>query len=356
MKLNFIIHNKFSDELELLWKKILETSDHTFFQTFMINKIWSGKIGKNLKNSELKIITFFYGKKIIAIAPLILYKNPFQLNELVFLGHHLFDYLMIINDKENNNEHFKFIFHTIKNLNKVDIINFSNVPQFHQTGINHYKNYLNYYTKNNVYMSKLPVNKDQYFSKLKTSLRGDIRRQIRKLSNQGKISYNLIKKQDYFNFLKNLIYFKKLRYKKTNVKDTLNKDYIDFFYDLIKIYDTDYFHCSSLDVDDISISFHLGFRYQKKYYYYMPSFNQLGWGKFSPSRLHLLEIIYENIESNLDYVDFTIGDEGYKKYFTNTREFVYNFRHGPTLRGKFYIIIFQFLKNIKKYFTDLRSK
>ena len=350
------IYNEFNNDLKDLWDSLINKSEHTFYQTYEINSHWYKTIGSKLSGSKLKIFVFYKNSNIVSIAPLIIRLNSTYINELNFLGYKLFDYLMII--RINNDINLdKFMFNQFKQLKGVDIIKLSNIPQFFTNFNNDYSSHINYNSKNKVLMSELPEKYELYFSNLKTSLRGDIRRQKKKIFNEGKISYDIINHDNHDHFIDNLVFYKKKRYNKTGVKDIFksNENYLIFLKKLKDSVICDNIHCSTLSIDNSPISFHIGFTYNNKYYYYMPSFCEDKWGKFSPSRLHLLEIINDCIDKKIPLFDFTIGDENYKKYFTNKVSYINNYRISLSFIGLLYFLVFDFLKKIKSKLYNFKN-
>lgn len=341
------IHNFFNTNLENNWNYLIDNSiHHTFYQNYEINKIWFNTIGSKLKNHKLLIFEFYLKDQIIAIAPLIRLENKI-LNKIVFIGSGLFDYQNII-FTEHNNQLFDFIFKTINSSKNVDLISLTNVPDFINPKDFIYTKYLKLNSSNNVSMAILPSSYETYFDSLKTSVRGDCRRQTRKISELGKLKYNTVLKNNQ-DFLEKLIFFKRKRYADTLVRDIFeNENYLNFFKELVNSKIKNFVHCSTLSLDNNPISFHLGFHYNKKYYYYFPSFDQDNWGKFSPSRLHLLKIIEESIYKNTKEFDFTIGNENYKKYFINYNSKINNYLLAVSFKGKLFELINPILIMIKE--------
>lgn len=158
------------------------------------------------------------------------------------------------------------------------------------------------------------------FAFLKTSLRGDIRRQIRRLNEIGELSF--------------------VRY--TNRKDITSSTFTDFLNQHSKrwpnSYKAPYFHenllkkgletglvdFSVLKCGDKEIAWHLGFKYDKKYYYYMPAGN-VDFAQFSPVKVHLFFLIKDAIEQGFDLFDHLRGDENYKAGWSNTSQNVHIF-------------------------------
>ena len=62
------------------------------------------------------------------------------------------------------------------------------------------------------------------------------------------------------------------------------------------------------------LSTHWGAIYKKRFYYLMPSY-AVEWGRYSPGRLLLVNLIEWSIQNGLKVFDFTVGSEDYKKIY-----------------------------------------
>ena len=351
---SYKVYKCFNDELESLWNDLLNKSNHTVYQTFGINKIWYNTIGRRSKNIDLSIFVFFDSARIVAIAPMLI-KTKFKfISQLNFLGEGIFDYQMIVNENNIKNNLNDFIFNSIKSNSKIDLIFMSNVPGFLKENSIDYKLHMKLNRVNKILMLELPDSYEIFFDKLKSSIRGDSKRQIKKIKKFGDSKYKIINQDDKF-FIDKLISFKRIRYKNTNVYDIFNiPGYFDFFQDMFKSKNFKFTHCSTLNIGNEPISFHLGFVYQNKYYYYFPSFNQEKWGKYSPSRLHMLNLIEEAISNKINVFDFTIGNEKYKKYFANMSSETYNYELGVSVLGKLYLVTLKLLNVFKTVFFKIK--
>ena len=141
----------------------------------------------------------------------------------------------------------------------------------------------------------------------KTKLRGDIRRQLRRLNEIGN-----------------------LRYIEYDSADTLPESLFEKFMEAHKLkwpqaYKAPHFHkllvstrnlngpihFSAILLNDTPIAWHLGFEFQNIYYYYMPAGNP-DYQKYSPVKIHLYFLIVRAINKNYKVYDHLRGDEAYK--------------------------------------------
>ncbi len=155
----------------------------------------------------------------------------------------------------------------------------------------------------------------EFLQSLNTKLRGDIRRQIRRLQLLGNlhlITYKdpLLLEQSFTGFMERHTHRWSKAYKAP-----------DFHHNLIyRGLPNGPVHFSELKVGEQTLSWHLGFLYNRCYYYYMPAINQ-EWQNYSPGKIHLFKLIEDAIEKGTDLFDFLRGEEKYKTGWSgNTQE------------------------------------
>lgn len=74
---------------------------------------------------------------------------------------------------------------------------------------------------------------------------------------------------------------------------------------------------SVVTFDDRPLAFHFGFDYDRRYYWYKPSFD-IGHRQHSPGNLLLRFLLQRALERNCREFDFTIGNEEFKRRYSNT--------------------------------------
>ena len=151
---------------------------------------------------------------------------------------------------------------------------------------------------------------------LKTSLRGDIRRQIRRLQELGDFSFHTYKNMEevestFDAFMKAHINrwpnaYKAPGFHRTLLQQGLGKEV----------------HFSSLNVNGFPIAWHLGFKYNGVYYYYMPC-GDPEYLKFSPVKVHLFMLIVEAIKNGCKVYDHLRGEENYKQGWSDSTDYVW---------------------------------
>jgi CelD/BcsL family acetyltransferase involved in cellulose biosynthesis len=152
---------------------------------------------------------------------------------------------------------------------------------------------------------------------LKTSLRGDIRRQIRRLEELGELhfheytSWGEIPSVTFTEFMRQHVLRWPNAYKAPHFHENLLKEGLS----------SGLVHFSVLLVGDVEIAWHLGFSYRNRFYYYMPAGNQ-DYFKFSPTKIHLYFLVRRAVERGYAVFDHLRGEENYKSGWSNDAQYV----------------------------------
>lgn len=160
-------------------------------------------------------------------------------------------------------------------------------------------------------------NESDLMSFFKTSLRGDIRRQIRRLKEIGELefkeysSWEEIPPTTFNEFMAQHSRRWPKAYKAPHFHENLLK------YGL----KSGIVHFSTLSVGGKEIAWHLGFSYRKRYYYYMPAGNQ-EYFKYSPTKIHLFYLVRRAVEQGYEIYDHLRGEENYKSGWSNGSQYV----------------------------------
>lgn len=153
-----------------------------------------------------------------------------------------------------------------------------------------------------------------------TSLRGDIRRQIRRLNEIGELKYNEYSSWDeiptgvFSEFMRQHTDRWPSAYKAPHFHENLLKNGLK----------AGIVHFSTLSIDNMEIAWHLGFSFEGRYYYYMPAGNK-NFSKYSPTKIHLYYLVRRAIEQNYRIYDHLRGDETYKSGWSNKCQHVNSF-------------------------------
>lgn len=151
----------------------------------------------------------------------------------------------------------------------------------------------------------------------RTSLRGDIRRQMRRLEEIGPLSFKEysshedIAPETFREFMRQHSLRWPKAYKAPHFHERLLKEGLG----------DGTVHFSTLSVGSTEIAWHLGFSFQGRYYYYMPAGNQ-DFLKFSPTKIHLFYLVRRTVEQGYAVYDHLRGEENYKSGWSNASHHV----------------------------------
>lgn len=154
----------------------------------------------------------------------------------------------------------------------------------------------------------------------KSSHRGDIRRQKRRLAEKGELSLEVLSDVERAKgYLGEFIEIYDQRWKSAGQKSIFDREGVRAFYEkLIEKMAGSYLHFSLLKVGEEVISYHFGFQFDGWIYWYKPTY-KLEYEKLSPSKVHLSLLAQEGIEDGLTGIDLLSGDEPYKAQWANER-------------------------------------
>ena len=92
-------------------------------------------------------------------------------------------------------------------------------------------------------------------------------------------------------------------------------------------------HVSRLDIGDTFAAVNLGLMFRNRYYHVLASYDGGEVSKFGPGAAHLHELLHHAIEHKCNVFDFTIGDERYKRDWSDTQIKLFDHVAAVTLRG-----------------------
>ncbi len=242
-------------------------------------------------------------------------KNMFQ-RVIVPLGYSDFDYHNML---FTNNEHvgfddkLNFFSLCIEHLKHLDF------DRIHIDGIKDISNFSQFNWKVEDACPYLQLDKIQtegdLLSFFKSSLRGDLRRQMRRLEKIGTLSLC-----EYTSWKEVEPTFQ--LFIDAHIKRWPNAYKAPHFHEnLLKAGLGNVVHFSSLNIDSIPIAWHLGFEYQGCYYYYMPAGNA-DFLRYSPVKVHLFYLMRRAVEKGYNKYDHLRGEENYKDGWSNGLDYV----------------------------------
>jgi CelD/BcsL family acetyltransferase involved in cellulose biosynthesis len=348
---NILYYENLSDA-EDVWRKFEKEVNCLPFQTYDWLNIWQSKIGiRESITPVIVVITDNFGT-IEAIYPFGLKKVGF-LKILVWLGGRLSDYCTAIISTEKFSKYsancvtiarkvsYKYKCNAVM-LNKIPAEIFGRVNPILNT-----KFYKELFQSHHLTLSDSVevLIKDRFSSKA----RYNFRRSEKILRDEYGYHFKIADDNDSRKHMTNeMIRFKSDRYQQTGVTDIFKKSYYHEFYHAINKVMSNNVHVSSLTTNTETIAVHWGLESNNILFYLMPAFNIKEYSRFSPGSLLTIELIKFCQNSKIKTLDFTIGDEEYKKLWCSNDSNMYFFRHGYTACGIIYVWFFDVIHWLKK--------
>lgn len=306
-----------SDDFLEQWSDLLEQSQssHVFFHPSMV-KAWVDSY-RPLRDIRPLFVIARHSSGMTVFLPLVLWKRNWKnafLREVIPVGYSDFDYHdpIVAGAKEFFAPDY-FWTNLLEELNLLglsyDVVNITGIRTgLAGTGLNwHEDEVCPYYDISGF------ATPEAFLPTLKKSLRGDLRRQLRRLQEQGELTYHVYSPNDLAESLAILPRFLALHSKRwPNAYKAAH-----FHEKLLRLgLQKGIVHFSELRLDGKPISWHLGFVDRGRFYYYLPAID-LAFSEFSPGKVHLLKCVEEAIRLELSVYDHLRGEERYKSEWAN---------------------------------------
>jgi CelD/BcsL family acetyltransferase involved in cellulose biosynthesis len=108
-------------------------------------------------------------------------------------------------------------------------------------------------------------------------------------------------------------------------------------------------HVTRLDVGETAASINLGLVHRGRYYHLLASYDGGETSRFGPGAAHLHDLMQYAIERNCSVFDFTIGDHGYKRDWSDTVLVLYDHVAAATLRGALVALPLTAAQHLKRW-------
>ena len=316
--MNILMFNTFQDIEKESWNELVSQNNvNTIFQTYEWNKAWWEIYGEG---SSLFIVCVKDDNKFIGIAPLVIYRGKVK-RFLKFIGHGRSDYLDFIYLR-GKGKILDLIFEFIKNKSdEWDEIVLDRIPDYSPTSrsigeICHAKGIfcLKYNTRPYVVLN---ITDDSGFT-YKVQNKKSLIRHRNYFIKQGE--YKVYHLTDRNEIMKHMEYFIKQHIERWGATRTpslfTDQKNCNFYKKLLNMADAKWIVFTVVESKELPIAYHFGFAYNNKFIWYKPSFD-ISLFKRSPGEVLLKELLDFAVMNNYHELDFTIGDEAFKRRFAN---------------------------------------
>ena len=349
-------------EIEQEWKTFTREADCTAFQTIGWLATWQRHIG-NLRGTIPAIVLGRGGEgRLLFILPLAIEPRGL-IRRLTWLGSELCDYnAPLIRAGFADHlpaEGFAPLWRRITDLLRAspqfrfDVIDLPKMPE----SIGGQKNpFLDLPTLTNpsgAYVAILDGDWERFYTaKRSSATRKKERKQLKHLAEYGEIRFVDVQEQtEIARTLETLIGQKERAFARMGVDNFLAwPGYGEFFRDVATDPATrDLIHVSRLDVGSGVAAANLGLRFRGCYYLILSSYHDGDLARFGPGRAHLHELLRYAIDCGFRRFDFTIGDEPYKRDWSDLELKLHDHLAAVTLRGRIVVAITAALRRTKRF-------
>ena len=350
--LALIVYTRYEEELELKWKILENSNDFYIFQRYSWNKYWSD-IFSEIYSIHIHVLQ--RNDVPVAIFPFCINKKGI-VRILQFIGGDQSDYLTpVLPNKFNLSlDTFKLILIPLKD--KYDLILFEKIPDYIKNIKNSFVNCLNAELSDYSFGINLPETYLEFQNSLKSKFRNDNKRNLKRLYELGSIEFEKIQldldnKKLFVNLLKTSLEQKTRRIRNYLGSSFLEQEAVQEFYKKsYLLIDDEYkldFTLLTLN-NEIILATHWGFYDKDRFYYIFPTMEGKDWYKYSCGKVLLNYLIEYSISENKKYFDLTMGDEKYKKDWSNHQMSLFSFRKARTFKGFIYVYLYMIFEYVKK--------
>ena len=356
MNFEIKIYHACDKSLEVIWKNFEKESTNYCFQSYDWFENWVNNYRVNNNNFLLCITVVKYKSKVICIFPFEIEKK-FKFKILKWAGDKHADYCSPLIRKDFIFDKVTFINiyeKVLKMIKNIDVIYLIKQPEYIHEIKNPFIEFLNNFVDSKTYNILLPKKWEYYKTQiLKKEFHLQNLRKKKSLKKFGNLKFKIYNnRNEKTSILNELFAQKNIRLSSKGIEDILKSKDLEFYKKFEqKSFDNIKTHLSSLIFNDELIVIHWGIIYKKRFYYLLPSMKENQLNKYSPGRLLISLLIRWSISKKLEVFDFTLGDENYKKSWSNKNSYLSNYVESKSLKGfsLFLLIKFKlFLKQIDK--------
>lgn len=337
-------HVEFFDELGTCrnyWEDLQRRRAPQPFQSYDWVKAWYETIG-SAEGADIAIAVVFGRERI----PIALY--PFSVRYRLFWriltwsGGRVSDYGGGVFDLEYADElpKFSLVARRAAEHFHCDAAIFSNVPELYFGSRNPVLHSDFRPERHRSHRMTVPESLEGYLrSRFSSKARYNLRRNEKLLSELGALDYSTAETAADLRLLTDaMIQFKSARYLETGVLNFLQEPHYAAFYHRLNELSPRMTTVSAVTVGGRPVAVHWGVQWEDTLYYLMPSYEATT-KKYSPGTLLTMKIIADAISQGTKYIDFTIGDEDYKRLWCNESSALYHWELSISSKGRVLVVV-----------------
>ena len=307
------------------WRHLEQEGEYFAFQTYFWVKSWHELIGTKLGVSPQVVVLRTPDGEAAMVIPLGIRRER-GLRHLSFLAHDLSDYqgpLMAKGVGERVAGDFAALWSkVISRLPSVDLINFRRMPNVIGNAPNPFVQLQGATQTERAYAAHLPPSFEEFLKGKRKAIHRDSLRKLRRLAEIGEVAFEIVKDPGKIEKVVEIMAYQK----GPNYIQSLGFNWFvsmpeaKAFYARIGAMQSGHLHghVSIMTVGGVVVSTHVGMVSRDRFYMLLPSYAGGEWYKYSTGRLLLEHLMKTSIDDGCAVYDYTVGDDAYKKDWTDS--------------------------------------
>jgi CelD/BcsL family acetyltransferase involved in cellulose biosynthesis len=350
LAIEFTVHHRL-DDIAREWRALEQSADCTAFQSFDWLAAWCEHIG-SLTRAQPAIVVGRQAGEVLFVLPLAV--MPGAVRRLTWLGSDMCDYngplLAAACASQLTPERFRELWREIcgrlqsDTRTRHDLVELSKMPErvggqgTSQGGqANPFMALSTNLNPSNAYVTDLFGTWNEYYdAKRSSSTRRRDRSKLKRLGEIGEVRF--VTPQDRSEVERSvdtLIEQKSGSFAGMGVANMFERPGWSAFFAAVATSEgtRDLVHVSRLDVGSCWAAINLGLRFRGSYYHVLASYDDGETSRFGAGAAHLRELLRYSLERGLKHFDFTIGDERYKREWSDRTIMLYDHVAAASVRG-----------------------
>lgn len=346
MALTLVVYDNF-EQVQTRWRAA-QHSDIFGFQSYEWLCAWQTHLGQHQGWEPTLVEVQDAQERTVMLFPLGV--RPEKIGRVLsFLGGEVTDYHAPIVDPAFlallNKETFTALWaEIVAVIPDVDIVRFKRVPTHCGKVLNPMVWLDGMMATEQAHAAKLTPTFEEFQSTRSAKMFADTRRQARRLAESGDMRLLVhVPKEERAAAVSAMARQKSRRWKETGSRDLFAEEgYLSFYQHLAAhgIVNGEVV-VSGLQLNGQWIATHWGIRYGTRFYWLMPGYEAERWARYSPGRVLLDAVVQWSIDAQLTVFDLTVGDEGYKRQWTDQVLPLYAGIYGVSTRGKIVVALYK---------------
>jgi CelD/BcsL family acetyltransferase involved in cellulose biosynthesis len=338
------------ENLKKIWISLEDKVPCTPFQTYAYNSFWLENFTK--KKVEIKIFVIKINSIVVAIIPLQI-ERKLSISFVEYIATAQADYTGALIDIENINDFYinEIWLHIQSVIGKRAIYYFKKIPSdisILNSGLPEYFKKISGFKCHAICFDQKYIIKNL----------SDVRRQIKRLRFGGQLTFKRVNplSLDFDNYFSEFVKLKNTRLISQNKTILFKEDCLKSFYRSL-LTQSKIFKMHALVFNSTIVAMNLGAYYKNRYFYLIPAY-RMGYMSYSWGSILINFLIKYSKKLRLNYFDMTIGDEPYKKKYSNTNFYADYYFHSSIWFGiffYFYILFYYKTKNFLQNFIRHNS-